>query len=96
VWAEKNPAAFQRLTLAKEKIHATAEELQLPVENLLTPSILREVAWSPPDDISHEAVSTILRHLGARPWQVGITADLISSAFVDAHQKIQQNIPVDS
>lgn len=96
VWAEKNPAAFQRLTLAKEKIHATAEELQLPVENLLTPSILREVAWSPPDDISHEAVSTILSHLGARPWQVGITADLISSAFVDAHQKIQQNIPVDS
>jgi ribonuclease D len=96
VWAEKNPAAFQRLSLAKEMIHATAENLQLPVENLLTPSILREVSWSPPDEITHESVSAKLSQLGARSWQIEITSELIFGAFVDAHQKIQQNLPVDS
>jgi ribonuclease D len=96
VWAEKNPAAFQRLTRAKEMIHYTAEELQLPVENLLTPSILREVSWSPPDEITHQSVSTKLSQLGARSWQIEITSPLITGAFVEAHQKIQQNLPVDS
>ena len=96
VWAEKNPAAFQRLSLAKEMIHATAENLQLPVENLLTPSILREVSWSPPDEITHESVSEKLSILGARSWQIKITSELIFTAFVDAHQKIQPNLPVDS
>jgi ribonuclease D len=96
VWAEKNPAAFQRLTRAKEMIHSTAEELQLPLENLLTPSILREVSWSPPDAITHQSVSAKLSHLGARSWQIEITSPLITGAFVEAHQKIQQNLPVDS
>ena len=96
VWAEKNPAAFQRLTRAKEMIHSTAEELQLPVENLLTPSTLREVSWAPPDEITHETVSAKLSQLGARSWQIEITSPLITGAFVEAHQKIQQNLPVDS
>lgn len=96
VWADKNPEAFHRLTCAKESIHSCAEELNLPVENLLTPSVLRELCWFPPETLTIESIADSLKRLGARDWQIKITSELLYLAFVDAHQKIQQNIPVDS
>ena len=48
-WADKDPVAARRLQLAREAIIATAEELRLPAENLLTPDFLRRVLWTPPE-----------------------------------------------
>jgi ribonuclease D len=33
-----------------------------------------------------ESVAAALADMGARPWQIDATAQLISQAFVDAHQ----------
>ncbi|TPX05287.1 ribonuclease D, partial [Schumannella luteola] len=46
-WADKNPEADRRLKLARAAVGARAEELEIPVENVLTPDTLRRVAWSP-------------------------------------------------
>lgn len=90
-WADKKPDALERLTQAKAKLHTRAEELTMPVENLLTPSILREIAWSPPDVISVVTISDALRAQGARNWQISETCALISNAFVEASQVSAQN-----
>ena len=65
---------------------ATATELDIPLENLLTPEYLRRVAWSPPDPITAEAVGDALRELGARPWQIDAIAQVIADAFVRIDQ----------
>ena len=48
VWASKNPEAAARLARVREALTARAEELDLPVENLLTPERVRRLAWTPP------------------------------------------------
>lgn len=55
-----------------------AEELELPVENLLTPELLRQVCWRLPDPTEVEA---LLLSMGARAWQVEIAAPILIAAL---------------
>jgi ribonuclease D len=54
----------------------------MPTENLLTPETLRRVAWTPPAEITAETISAALVELGARPWQIEQTAQVIADSFV--------------
>jgi len=86
-WAERNPAAAARLAACREVVTALAELHDLPVENLLNPSLLRALAWEPPAGAIDatgvagvDAVAAYLRSGGARPWQVGLTAGPLARA----------------
>jgi len=85
-WADRNPDADARLKAARPAVEEIAGWLGMPVENLLTPDLLRRVAWSPPVPADADAIGEALRALGARPWQVEETAHAIAQAFVDAAQ----------
>jgi ribonuclease D len=86
VWAEKNPEADGRFKRARKDVTEVATELDIPLENLLTPDYLRRVAWTPPDPITGEAVGEALAALGARRWQVDAIAQVIADAFVRIDQ----------
>lgn len=94
LWADKNPDADRRLKLARAAVMARAEELAIPVENILTPETLRRVAWTPPADPTPESIADALRELDARPWQVDELAGIIADAFVEARQPAPAD-PVD-
>ncbi len=86
VWAEKNPEADRRLKKARAAVTARAEELAIPVENMLTPETLRRVAWAPPAEITRDTIASALAEHGARPWQLEELAGIIADAFVEARQ----------
>ncbi len=83
-WADRDPVAAARLTRARDDLKALSEQLHLPVENILTPDYVRRLLWEPPtgDDLP-AAVGRRLTELGARPWQVELTRDLLVSAILD-------------
>lgn len=83
-WAERNPDADARLKTARPVVEARAAELNMPIENLLTPEVLRRVAWAPPADADAAAIGDALAGAGARPWQIEQTAQLIAQAFADS------------
>lgn len=85
-WADRNPDADLRLKAARAALTTISEERAVPLENLLTPEHLRRVAWQPPETADADAVGEALAVLGARPWQIEATAQLIADAFVDVHQ----------
>lgn len=85
-WADRNPEADARLKAARAALTALAEELSLPLENLLTPDTLRRVAWTPPADITPSAVAEALAKHGARRWQIEATSQAIAQAFVESTQ----------
>ena len=63
-----------------------AEQHNLPVENLLTPDYVRRLMWEPPfleaaDGSLEELVAARLGELGARPWQVELTCDVLAQAI---------------
>lgn len=80
-WADKSPEAATRLLVAKEKVSSIAEDHNLPTENLVSPGIVRALAWEPPASISVEAVAGALRTMGARNWQVNLTAESLTEAL---------------
>ena len=86
MWAEKNPDADGRFKRARADVTATAEEMDIPLENLLTPEYLRRVAWTPPDPVSAESIGEALEALGARRWQIDAIAQVIAEAFVRIDQ----------
>jgi ribonuclease D len=88
-WADRNPEADLRLKAARVALAELSEFVNIPVENLLTPEILRRIAWTPPEPVTVAAISESLSELGARPWQLELTAQPIAEAFVDAHQKAE-------
>ncbi|WP_246139949.1 ribonuclease D [Protaetiibacter larvae] len=86
LWADRNPDADRRLKKARAAVTERAEQLAIPLENILTPDTLRRLAWAPPADQSPEGIDAELARLGARPWQRAELSGLISAAFVEARQ----------
>lgn len=87
-WAEKDPVAAQRLTLARDAVAQLAEEKNVPVENLLTPDYLRRAMWTPPATRDPgtllDELATQLSAYGARGWQIALTAPLLVDAILGA------------
>ena len=89
-WADRDPVAARRLSLARAALVKLAEEQGLPVENVLTPDYLRRVLWTPPDTRDPNslaaAVAAALSQLGARPWQIELAEPVVTRAILDADQ----------
>jgi ribonuclease D len=85
-WADRNPPADARLKAARPAVDALAEQLRMPPENLLTPEMLRRAAWNAKEPVTAASVADALTELGARPWQVAQTAQVIADAFVESVQ----------
>ena len=83
-WKDRDPEAAERLTRARAALTALAEELRLPVENLLSPDLVRRLMWNPPAPRERDAMVAALRAGGAREWQVELTADLLTEAATRA------------
>ncbi len=91
VWSDKNPEADKRLKTARARITEVATEMAIPVENMLTPDLLRRVSWNPPTPADQPAIADALTTLGARAWQIDATSQVIADAFVEASQTPEQS-----
>jgi ribonuclease D len=89
-WADRNPEADARLKAARPVVERRAEELRMPTENLLTPDLLRRIAWTPPEPMTEASIGDALAALGARSWQIAQTAQLIADAFVGSVQAVSE------
>jgi ribonuclease D len=80
-WSERDPVAAERLARARRVVNELAEAYNLPPENLITPEMVRRVAWEPPAEVSVATVSEALLRSGARPWQVKLVAGPIAEVL---------------
>jgi ribonuclease D len=82
-WPDRDPVAAGRLARARAALAAVATANRIPAENLLTPDLMRRLAWSPPSAEPSDVREYLLAG-GARVWQVELTADVLAAAMVDA------------
>lgn len=80
-WADKNPDAATRLAAARTVMAALSAEHNIPVENLLTPDLVRRLAWDPPAQLTADSVGEVLRGQSAREWQIFLAADPLATAL---------------
>ncbi|MFC6086047.1 HRDC domain-containing protein [Sphaerisporangium aureirubrum] len=86
-WADRDPAAAKRLAAARTAVAALADAHHMPTENLLQPDAVRRLTWEPPPELGDEPIATRLRELGAREWQITLTAHVLSKALLRLEAK---------
>ncbi|MBF6237082.1 ribonuclease D [Nocardia otitidiscaviarum] len=91
-WERRDPAAAARLQRARAAMTDLSGEVSVPVENLLTPDLLRRMCWDglPRTATNGDGAAVIDDYLsagGARPWQRELTVPRLAAAlFAPAQQ----------
>lgn len=71
LWRDRNYLAHARLSHARAAVIAKAAELDMPVENLISPEVVRQLVWrNPPDSDLERYIEEQLAENGARSWQI--------------------------
>ena len=94
IWMKKFPLAFAHLSHARHQLSLISSELKIPVENLITPEIVRRIAFDDgrertidPSREGESELGRVRRELadrGARKWQVDIAAPLLVAALTQS------------
>ena len=80
-WREREPDAADRLARAREVVTVLAEEHTVLAQNLLASDVVRRLAWQPPQPLDEAGMRERMAELGARPWQVELTAAPLVAAL---------------
>jgi ribonuclease D len=86
IWRERFPDKYAPLTHAKARLAEKAEELSIPLENMITPEFIRRICWNAPKG----EVSKALAILGARNWQIEIAAPILESALLETEALVSE------
>lgn len=82
-WPQRYPEADARLKSVRAALTKLAGDLNLPIENLVSPEVIRQVCWSPEIE-SIEALEHQLARHGSRTWQIQLIAKVIFDAITEA------------
>lgn len=77
-WDRIKPEAAERWALVRPATVELAEQLDVPVENLIAPDAVRHLAWEPPAEITTESVDAFLEAEGVRPWQRELVTPVVT------------------
>lgn len=80
LWRERFPERYTPLTHARAKLDERARELEIPLENLISPEAVRRICWNRPVG----AVSMTLEGLGVRAWQIEIATPILEAALLES------------
>jgi ribonuclease D len=87
LWHDKFPEKYAPLSHARIRLEKISEENNIPVENLITPELVRRICWSPPvgstEVLQAAAVEEALLSLGARKWQVDLVGHDLAEALLE-------------
>ncbi len=98
VWKERNPLGYARLSHARAGIASLALLLDLPIENLITPELVRKLCWELPKDRDSQYeiyVAEQLKQMGARDWQISQVAPIIAQALPQTEAVVIEVDPID-
>lgn len=84
-WRDRNPEAAARLLVVREVVAEIAERHHVLGQNLLASDIVRRLCWTPPEATDGASIRARLAALGARPWQIELTAAPLAAALT-AHE----------
>lgn len=86
-WARHNPEAAARLTAARNELAALSAEVSVPVENVVSPELVRRLCWdlhpTPGEDLEVRIDEQFVEG-GARPWQRALTVPRLAKALTSS------------
>lgn len=88
-WERRDPVAAARLTRARTAMGELSTRHSIPVENLLSPDLVRRLCWDGLPDYQRadaaelsSAIEDFLKSGGARPWQRELAVPVLAAALI--------------
>ena len=75
-WQKLKPSADKRYKKLKVLLAELAEEVQIPVEVIISPSVVREAIWN---EVAPDRLADFFQEKGVRPWQSGLVLPLFGT-----------------
>ena len=75
-WQKLKPEVDARYKEVKEMLLEKATETGIPVENLMSPALIREALWR---EVENQKLESFFRENGAREWQLGFILPVFSN-----------------
>lgn len=92
IWRERARLAHARLTHARFNLNQIAEERRIPLENLISPEVVRRIAWqSERHTFTEQSLRTRMTELGVRPWQIELTEKALFAALQESEPLIEES-----
>lgn len=91
-WPARWPNAHKRLICARHNLASLAKDLNIPLENLLSPETIRQICWVERETAQLDDILRELRSFNAREWQI----EIVASVLVDSIAMSQEFKPVSS
>jgi ribonuclease D len=79
IWRERFPERYAPLSHARFNLQLRAEELSIPLENMISPEVVRRICWQPPTGDLAQA----LMDMGVRRWQCEIATPILTAALLE-------------
>jgi ribonuclease D len=84
LWRDRFPEKYAPLSHARFNLGAEAAELEIPLENLLQPELVRKICWNHGGTgATQEVIEEELASWGARNWQIDIAAPILAAALLE-------------
>ena len=87
-WQNRFPEADRRLKLVRAELANLSEGLQIPIENLLSPEIVRQLCFESINPLSLETIEGRLAEFEPRKWQIKIAGPAILSGLLEAEKPV--------
>jgi len=94
LWKDRNPLGHARLTHARAAVIERAAELEMPVENLISPEAIRQLVWkNPPTSELEGYIEQLLESSGARSWQIAQIKDVLVQPLLETEPLVTPEPP---
>ena len=101
IWRDKFPIAYIHYQHARILLGAISESLKIPVENLISPDLVRRITFNEGRELIYREenerkliVESALTGGNARPWQIRLTLDPLTSALANTEPPIVTEEPL--
>ena len=94
LWRERNSLGHARLTHARAAVIERAAELDIPVENLISPEAIRQLVWkNPPASEIESYIEDLLEANGARGWQIAQIKQILVQPLLETEPLVAPEPP---
>ena len=91
IWKVKFPLAYAHVSHAKRKLQIIADESSIPLENLISPELVRKISFDGGSEKSYDISSSLMKKVetqlrlnGAREWQIEKCAESLALALCES------------
>jgi len=91
IWKVKFPLAYAHVSHAKRRLQIIADECSIPLENLISPELVRKITFDGGSEKTYDISSSLLKKVetqlrlnGAREWQIEKCAESLALSLCES------------